>query len=108
MVYLVDALCVHGKTLTSACLVCSDSSVGSDEADEVSSSPIKFTLVTRRGNKMHFSNLDVPVSDDLAAKYRQREEVRHSLHTQSAIGLLVVLETGYGVTEASIKSLLLT
>ena len=40
-----------------------------------SSNAIKFMLVTRRGNKQHFSSLDVPVSDQLAAKYRQREEV---------------------------------
>ena len=40
-----------------------------------SSNAIKFMLVTRRGNKQHFSSLDVPISDQLAAKYRQREEV---------------------------------
>lgn len=39
-------------------------------------SGIKFMLVTRKGNKQHFSSLDVPVSDDLAAKYKEREEVR--------------------------------
>ena len=39
---------------------------------------VKFMLVTRRVNKQHFSSLDVPASDQLAAKYRQREEVSTS------------------------------
>ena len=47
-----------------------------EPGDTAANSGIKFMLVTRKGNKQHFSSLDVPVSDDLAAKYKEREEVR--------------------------------
>ena len=47
-----------------------------EPGDTAANSGIKFMLVTRKGNKQHFSSLDVPVSDDLAAKYKEREELR--------------------------------
>ena len=58
-------------------LCCTDQEPGSAIVKE--DAPIKFTLMTRRGNKQHFSSLDVPVSDQLAASYRQREEVKKAL-----------------------------
>lgn len=35
---------------------------------------IEFVLMTRRGNRQHFTNLNVPISEEFATKYREREQ----------------------------------
>ncbi|XP_062617589.1 regulator of nonsense transcripts 2-like [Saccostrea cucullata] len=35
---------------------------------------IEFVLMTRRGNKQQFTNLNVPISEEFATKYREREQ----------------------------------
>ncbi|XP_052213550.1 regulator of nonsense transcripts 2-like isoform X2 [Dreissena polymorpha] len=35
---------------------------------------IKFTLITKRGNKQQFSDLNVPVTAEFATKFKEREE----------------------------------
>ncbi|XP_041348866.1 regulator of nonsense transcripts 2-like isoform X2 [Gigantopelta aegis] len=37
-------------------------------------SAINFTLMTRRGNKQQFTNLNVPISAEFAAKFKEREQ----------------------------------
>lgn len=44
-----------------------------DNQDEEAAS-IKFTLMTKKGNKTQLATLEVPVSEEFAQKYREREE----------------------------------
>lgn len=42
--------------------------------EPVQDNTIKFTLITRRGNKQQFSDLNVPVTAEFATKFKEREE----------------------------------
>ena len=46
---------------------------GEPEVEQVEANKINFVLMTRKGNKQHFSNLNVPVSEKFAADYKERE-----------------------------------
>ncbi|XP_048738791.2 regulator of nonsense transcripts 2-like isoform X2 [Ostrea edulis] len=45
-----------------------------EEVPQEEDRSIEFVLMTRRGNKQHFTNLNVPISEEFATKYREREQ----------------------------------
>ncbi|XP_078309820.1 regulator of nonsense transcripts 2-like isoform X4 [Crassostrea virginica] len=45
-----------------------------EEPPKIEDRSIEFVLMTRRGNKQHFTNLNVPISEEFATKYREREQ----------------------------------
>ncbi|XP_061195542.1 regulator of nonsense transcripts 2-like [Saccostrea echinata] len=49
-------------------------SMQEEEVPKEEDRSIEFVLMTRRGNKQQFTNLNVPISEEFATKYREREQ----------------------------------